>query len=150
VRKIAKEEEMYARSLLSIAIAMMITIILLGQGSPQESKQKATEAAEDWLLLVDEGKWAESWESLSSLARSKVGKDQWVQSVGSAREMFGGLLNRTVKTQEYTTTMPGAPDGHYVIIQFETSFEKKQSAIETVTPMLDPDGNWRVSGYFIR
>ena len=27
---------------------------------------------------------------------------------------------------------------------------KQGSAIETVTPMLDADGVWRVSGYFIR
>jgi hypothetical protein len=44
----------------------------------------------------------------------------------------------------------GPPDGEYVVIQFETSFENKKSAIETVTPMLDQDGKWRVSGYFIK
>jgi hypothetical protein len=37
-----------------------------------------------------------------------------------------------------------------VSIQYETVFEKKPSAVETITPMLDPDGVWRVSGYFIR
>jgi len=42
------------------------------------------------------------------------------------------------------------PDGDYVIIQFDTSFENKKSAIETVTPMLDKDGVWRVSGYYIK
>ena len=36
------------------------------------------------------------------------------------------------------------------MIQFDTVFEKKSSAVATVTPMLDPDGAWRVSGYFIR
>jgi hypothetical protein len=29
-------------------------------------------------------------------------------------------------------------------------FENKAAAVETVTPMADPDGAWRVSGYFIR
>jgi hypothetical protein len=43
-----------------------------------------------------------------------------------------------------------APDGEYVVIQFEASFENKKSAIETVTPMLDKDGNWRVSGYYVK
>jgi hypothetical protein len=46
--------------------------------------------------------------------------------------------------------LPGAPDGEYVVIQYESSFEHKQAAVETVTPMLDKDGTWRVSGYFIR
>lgn len=48
------------------------------------------------------------------------------------------------------TQLPGAPDGEYAVIQFETSFANKKSAIETVTPMKDPDGKWRVSGYFIK
>jgi hypothetical protein len=46
--------------------------------------------------------------------------------------------------------LPGAPDGQYVIIQFETSFENKQNAVETVTPMLDTDSQWRISGYYIK
>jgi len=46
--------------------------------------------------------------------------------------------------------VPGAPDGKYVIIQFETSFENKASAVETVTPMQDADGVWRVAGYFVK
>jgi hypothetical protein len=36
------------------------------------------------------------------------------------------------------------------VIQYESSFEHKASAIETVTPMLGDDGQWRVSGYYIR
>jgi hypothetical protein len=55
-----------------------------------------------------------------------------------------------VKSKEYATSLPGAPDGEYVVIQFETSFENKNDAVETVTPMKDEDGKWRVSGYFIR
>jgi phosphoglycolate phosphatase len=31
-----------------------------------------------------------------------------------------------------------------------TAFQNKKSAIETVMPMLDSDGKWRVSGYFIK
>jgi hypothetical protein len=45
--------------------------------------------------------------------------------------------------------LPGAPDGEYVVIQYETSFEKKAFAIETVTPSFEKDGIWRVSGYYI-
>ncbi|KPJ71393.1 hypothetical protein AMJ52_08655, partial [candidate division TA06 bacterium DG_78] len=63
---------------------------------------------------------------------------------------LGKLVSRTVKSAKYTTSLPGAPDGEYVVIQYEASFENKQSAIETVTPMKDTDGAWRVSGYYIK
>jgi len=68
----------------------------------------------------------------------------------SAREPLGKVLWRKVKSATYTKTLPGAPDGEYVVIQYDTSFEHKQSAVETITPMLDQDGKWRVSGYFIK
>ncbi len=51
---------------------------------------------------------------------------------------------------QYTRTLPGAPDGDYVVIRCETAFQKKKSSVETVTPMKDKDGIWRVSGYFIQ
>jgi len=48
------------------------------------------------------------------------------------------------------TEMPGAPDGQYVLMQFETSFTNKKSAVETITFMLEKDGQWRAAGYFIK
>jgi hypothetical protein len=60
------------------------------------------------------------------------------------------VVARKLKSKQYTRTLPGAPDGEYVVIQYETTFENKQSATETVTPMLDKDGVWRVSGYYIK
>lgn len=60
------------------------------------------------------------------------------------------MQSRKLKSATYTKTLPGAPDGEYVVIQYDSSFVNKKSAVETVTPMLDKDGKWRVSGYFIR
>ena len=51
---------------------------------------------------------------------------------------------------QYAESLPGAPDGEYVVILFKTSFEGKAEAVETVTPMRDADGEWRVAGYYIR
>ena len=70
--------------------------------------------------------------------------------MAGVRQPFGKLLSRKLKSKQYATSLPGAPDGQFVVIQFEASFENKKAAIETVTPMLDPDGKWRVSGYYIK
>lgn len=37
-----------------------------------------------------------------------------------------------------------------VVIQYDTDFEHKSGAVETVVPNLEKDGKWRVSGYFIK
>jgi hypothetical protein len=60
------------------------------------------------------------------------------------------MVARELKSKQYTKTLPGAPDGEYVVIQYKTTFENKKSAIETVIPMLEKDGRWRVSGYYIK
>ena len=70
--------------------------------------------------------------------------------VGAARGPLGELVSRKLKSRDYTGKVPGGPDGKYVVIQYDSVFEKKAAAVETVTPMMDPDGVWRVSGYFIR
>jgi hypothetical protein len=46
--------------------------------------------------------------------------------------------------------LPGAPDGSYVVFQFDTVFEQKAAAVETLTAGREPDGTWHVIGYFIR
>ena len=79
-----------------------------------------------------------------------VAKDQWAKMLEGTRAPLGKVLLRSVKSAVYKSSLPGAPDGQYVVIQYESSFEHKKSAVETVTPSLGDDGQWRVSGYYIR
>jgi hypothetical protein len=116
-----------------------------------ESHEDAAEtAAISWLALFDAGRYDDSWTAASALFREKVPKLQWQSSALKARSPMGALKSRTLKSATFKTSLPGVPDGEYVVIQFASSFENKASAIETVTPMKDPDGVWRVGGYYIR
>ncbi len=137
-----------------ILLSMLGLFLLLSAGdrarADGDKENAAAAAAEDWLAKVDAGRYAVTWDEAAAYFKNAVSRDQWTQSLQAVRTPLGGLLSRKVKSKTYTTTLPGAPDGEYVVIQFETSFENKASAIETVTPMMDPDGRWRVSGYFIK
>lgn len=116
-----------------------------------EAAEKAAQAAaEEWLALVDQGQYAESWGTAASYFKNAVPEMQWLQSMKAARQPLGKTIARRLKSATSTTSLPGAPDGQYVVIQYATSFENKASAVETVTPMRDPDKQWRVSGYFIK
>ena len=112
--------------------------------------QPAVAAAEKWLTLVDEGKYRESWKEAAGYFRNAVTAEQWERSASGVRKPLGKLLSRKLKSAKPMTSLPGAPDGDYVVIEFTTSFENKRSAVETVTPLKDKDGKWRVSGYYIR
>lgn len=115
-----------------------------------EKGRAAVAVAEKWLILVDEGKSAESWKEAAEYFRTAVNQKQWEQALATVRKPLGKLISRKVKNKSYNTSLPGAPDGKYVVVQFETLFENKKSAMETVIPMLQKDGNWRVSGYYIK
>jgi hypothetical protein len=110
----------------------------------------AQRAAESWLKLTDAGDAGASWDQAAKLFKGAVTKERWAQTLAGVRPPLGKVISRKLKSRQYNEKLPGAPDGKYVTIQYETAFEKKASAIETITPMLDPDGAWRVSGYFIR
>ena len=115
-----------------------------------EAETQATDAAKAWLQLVDEGMYDESWQEAASTFRKNVGKSQWRKMAQGVREPLGALQTRELESAKYTSTLPGAPDGEYVIVQFKTKYANKASAVETLTPMKDTDGVWRVSGYFVR
>jgi hypothetical protein len=110
----------------------------------------ASGAAESWLKLIDQGDYHGSFERASSPFKNAVSAAQWSQQLGAVRKPLGALISRQQKNATYATSLPGAPDGQYVVIQYDTFFQNKKSAVETVTPMMDTDGQWRVSGYYIK
>lgn len=132
-----------------LIIVSMTLFAVSGAMADSEKEKVAETVALKWLKVIDEGRYTDSWNETALLFKNAVKEDQWEQSLQTVREPLGKLIYREVKSKAYKTSLPGAPDGQYVIIQFEASFENKKSAIETVTPMLDKDGNWRVSGYYI-
>jgi hypothetical protein len=110
----------------------------------------ALKTASSWLALVDAGNYSKSWDEAAAYFKNALTKEQWQQSLNAARKPLGKLLRRKVLSKAYATALPGAPDGEYVVIQYNTIFEHKKSATETVTPMKDKDGQWRVSGYYVK
>jgi hypothetical protein len=129
-----------------------LAVPALSQPIPGQAaaEKKAVAAAEQWLSLVDQGKYEASWEEAAGYFQAAVSREKWIQTMNASCKPLGNRLERKLKSAQFTTSLPGAPDGKYVVIQFETSFENKKSAVETVTPMLDKEGQWRVSGYFIK
>lgn len=136
-----------------IATLFSIPIFLLGLSSSavaDEKTNQAVEAARSWLQLVDAKKYRESWTEAAPFFQEKVKEVDWVKMVSSVRDPLGETKSRELIGAQYTTALPGAPQGEYVVMQFQTAFQNKPEAVETVTPMKDDKGTWRVSGYYIK
>jgi hypothetical protein len=133
-----------------LAFVAVSVAALSASAANEEAIAKAKEAAQSWLALTDSGNGAMSWQTAASLFKAGVPQANWEQSLAAARGPLGPLKGRTVLSAKYSRTLPGAPDGEYVVIQYSSQFANKASAVETVTPMREKDGSWKVSGYYIK
>jgi len=136
--------------LASTFAALLLATSLHAALADEASDKAAVAVAESWLVLTDAGDFAGSWKTAAEFFKSAITAEKWAEAAKSVRAPLGKVVSRKLKSARATKTLPGAPDGAYVVIQFDTVFENKKSAVETVTPMLDKDGQWRVSGYFIK
>ncbi len=116
----------------------------------QGTTNGADVAAQAWLALIDDGRYSESWKEASAIVQGAATEQGFANSMETFRKPLGDLVSRKLKSAQPMTELPGAPDGQYVVMQFETSFTNKKSAIETVTFMLEKDGQWKSAGYFIK
>lgn len=115
-----------------------------------ETIAAAQAAARDWLTKLDASDYSGTWEVAASMFKAAVSAQAWQQASQSVRAPLGAIRSRTETSATFTRSLPGVPDGQYVVIQFDTTFENKAKTVETVTVALDRDGAWRVAGYFIK
>ncbi|MFQ6005175.1 MAG: DUF4019 domain-containing protein [Woeseia sp.] len=129
---------------------LLVLAMTLARADNDEAIAIAKEATLSWLSLTDLGNYEESWVRAASNFRAAVSRADWVRSMTAVRAPLGQLNSREIASSSFALTLPGAPDGEYVVLQFNTSFGNKGSAVETVTAMKDDDDTWRVAGYYIK
>ena len=123
---------------------------LAGQDQDEEAaKEAALASTTAWLEIVDAGDYEGSWNAAAVGFQQAVPIATWVVQVQGARNPFGEFGERTLMSSQYLVDPPNTPPGTYVIIRFRTVVARGGHVIETVVPMLDTDGAWRVSGYFV-
>ena len=99
---------------------------------------------------MDSGQYGESWFQASSDFRGAASKEQWIHALNTVRVPLGKLLSRKLKSSTYTTTLPHARPGGYVVLQYDTDYEKAAAMLETVAVVLEKNGQWKVTGYYIK
>lgn len=107
-------------------------------------------AAKTWLQKLDDGDYRGTWDTAAASFRKAITRDKWDADVGAVRKAVGALQVRNNRGARFTRSLPGAPDGDYVLIQNDTRFQHKAAAMETVTMAREADGVWRLAGYFVR
>lgn len=137
----------------SLASLLVIAALSLSAGAQAQSPEDiaaAQKAAEAWLGLTDAGRYAQAYDEAAPAFQGMVTKPQWEDASRGVRTPLGAVSKRALQSANYSASLPGAPAGEYVVIEYRAEFANKANATEIVTPMRAPDGKWKVSGYYIR
>jgi hypothetical protein len=141
-----------------IAVLLAGAMLLAGAVRAQDAQDAqdpaavaaATDSATRWLAMLDAGKAGETWDQAAPAVQAAVSRAAWRAGLDGQRKPLGAVTSRKLQAATFTHTLPGAPAGDYVLIQYATDFANKPQSVETVVPMRLPDGSWKVSGYFVR
>ncbi len=131
---------------LVFALLAVSTAVLGAQSLPEAA---AEQADLDWLQFIDRADYNDAFQHAAEAMQSGT-EAGFARAISQTRAPMGPLASRKLRNAKETTTLPGAPDGHYVVTQYSSSFAHKHSAVETVIAVQEQDGNWRVTGYFIK
>jgi len=131
-------------------ILALVLAIAVSVGQAEEvDTLPAQRVAMACLENVDAGGYGTSWDDAAELFRKAVTRESWEKTIATLRAPLGQPGPRKLRGVAYTRNPPNVPEGEYVMIQYQAMFGERL-VVETVTPMKEADGRWRVSGYFVR
>ena len=113
------------------------------------NESDGSNAAKEWLKIVDAGNYAKSWQKSDSFFKSQLPETKWDTALKAVRTPLGKVKSRSELIAKEYSSLPGVPEGEYLVIQFQTEFKNKKSATETLT-LSKSSGHWLPVGYFIK
>ena len=112
--------------------------------SEAASPAAAARAAEKFLVLVDESRWAESYAATGAQFRALNTLERWSEVSARVRPPLGKLLTRNLVTNEY---VPAPPEG-YRLVKFRSAYASGTQQTESISLAWE-DGAWKVVGIVI-
>ena len=123
--------------------AQIIIGELVSEKLSDAEKSQFRLAAEDWLKLIDAGRYAESYNNISAELKAKIPAGKWQAALEPFLKKVGKFKSRKLKSVVYSHDQT-------VDVDFESSFGKLSAAVETVILQLEKDGKWRIASYSIK
>ena len=97
--------------------------------------------AKQWLVLVDDKKYAQSWSEAGKAFQSRQKADAWAKDAGARREPLGAVASRGLKSIDLSRS-------NVAVIKYDSVFAHKASAVETITLTFE-NGGWLVTDYSV-
>ena len=97
--------------------------------------------ARQWLLLVDDKNYAQSWSQAGKAFQNKQKADAWAVAAGDKRGALGAMASRDLKSIDLGRT-------DVAVVRYDTVFARKAQVVETVTLAFE-NGGWQVTDYTV-
>jgi hypothetical protein len=118
-----------------------------GGNAAEKSKADATNAALQWLALVDQGKYADAWNGAADAIKKGGSEQQFAEAMCAQREPMGKITSRALEASQYANNPQNFPPGEYVELKYKTSFHNAPSVEELLQLVKTSDGSWKVGAY---
>jgi len=148
VRAVA-DSTMRARADSVAADSLAADTVATGPGSAAyrrtQAKQAAQTAAEDWLALIGDGAFEESWAAADSTLRAGISQEDWADQGIRARHQLDTLRARRLTRAQYrdsTAQLGGHP---VVTLQYASEYARGRAREAVITTKRDTA--WTVAGY---
>lgn len=131
---------------------ILATLLLISAASPavaQAARKPVVTAAtptpddraRQWLVLVDDKNYAQSWTTAAKAFQNRIKTDAWAKQEAAGRETFGAVASRNLKSIDLSRN-------NVAVIKYDTVFARKAAALETVTLTFE-NGAWSVTDYSV-
>ena len=98
--------------------------------------------ARQWLVLVDDKNYAQSWSEAGKPFQNHQKVDAWADTAAAERAPLGAVASRDLKSVDLGHT-------NVAVIRYDTVFARKAAAVETVTLAFE-NGGWSVTDYTVK
>lgn len=97
--------------------------------------------ARQWLVLVDDGDYTQSWSQAGKRFQDREKADAWAAKAAATRGPLGAVASRDLKSIDLSRS-------NVAVIRYDTVFARKAAAVETVTLRFE-NGAWSVTDYAV-
>jgi len=117
------------------------TTRITGTGPITASTPAPDDRARQWLVLVDDKNYAQSWSESGKAFQTRQKTDAWAKSAATLRAPLGAVASRGLKSIDLSRS-------NIAVLRYDTVFAHKAAAVETVTLVYE-NGSWSVTDYSV-
>lgn len=110
----------------------------------------SAQVAENWLQLVDQENYDQSWHTASPMLKTPIPLQTWINLTQNIRKPLGEVRSRKILEQKSVKDPANRPKGDYMALAYATSFSHKNEGHELVTLFQESDGQWQVLKYIVQ